>query len=391
MLSFPPMSLMVSALTLTVASALPGKSVSNDMFTFQLVAGVWQERAGGKNWGHDLLGQIEIGEPIFVKITLRNSGMPTPIGLAGPSLAEAPLDLLVTRDTKLRLKEWALAVSPKRANGIINVAPESWLSLEGSNTPGNDRHVSVILWFAPPVDQAAGSDAEEPGQIAGEAQVSKPVEQKYQLLFPKPGLSVVWVRFPRLYFPCGPADKPKWRWESGAAQAAVKATAATPRVQEFAEDIARVIGGNHVVPSQHRDVISKYRGQGDRVSCWADWLLVRSYLGDLEWRAALNAREPNSLKEFKSVEPIARRFLTEQKWIETPPWYDAKLFLAAEFASREPELAEVGVAEVLESYVGARAVWEVGREDKDDEVRPKRRSLTIKLLDREKDEGADKD
>lgn len=205
-----------------------------------------------------------------------------------------------------------------------------------------------------------------------------------RLLFDQPGLYPVLARVPRLLLPFGPKQQPQWTWRAANRQAWVQVHEPDPQTTAFANDVAAVICADHVIPPEHRPMLGKHAAQEHRVARWAEWLLLRSFVADPAWRAALAKRDPDALAAFKKHEPAARRFLAELKWIQTPPWYEANLFLAAEFAARgEEKLAEAGIADVLAEYVGARAAWEAGdpRRDRAAATRPARRTLTVTRVD----------
>lgn len=347
-------------------------------FSFAVHSGVWQEYAGGKSWGHVASASVEAGEPVFLQVSLVNSGATAKVGLDGAGLAGSSLEVLVTTDLDFRLPEWDPPHGSPEAAAEPDV-PASWLVVPSNDDRDggavvNYKSVSIVIWLI-----------EDDSELEDEQS-----DASLRLAFNEPGLHMIWTRLPRLFLPYGPRAMPIWRWYRGTGAAGVDVAVPDPEVKSFATDVAKVISVDLIVPPAGRPMLEAYAKRKERVGDWAQWLLLRSHTGDPKWRKAILKRDENALEVFRKLRPLAQRFVDEPKRMRTPPWYDAKLFLAAEFASREPELAEAGVAEVLESYAGARAVWEVGREDNEAEERPKRPSLTIKLLDREKHEGGDK-
>lgn len=343
-----------------VATVAGDSVVPGTEYSFGLHAGVWEASPNG-NWGHSALAYTQLGEPAFLRVALVTHGLPTKVGLDGPTFAESSLEVRVKRGGAFgwTWKDWewekAVAARPEDATP----KPAGMMDMPPGDMPRNNRSVSLVLWF----HDEAGEDG-DPDQAAGDGPPAAGGPRR--LLFDRPGLYPVLARVPRLLIPYGPGGKPEWMWRAANDEAAVQVGEPDPQVKAFAADVAAVIPADLVMPPAQRAMLEKHAAADPehRVARWAEWLLLRSYVADPAWRAGLAKRDPDALAAFAKHEPAARQFLAELKWIETPPWYEAKLFLAAGLAAESAahaKLAQPGVDEVIGEYVGARAVWDAGK------------------------------
>ena len=375
-------------------SVVPGSDYS---FHLQTLVGGQQRLVAGSavgEFGHGALAHVQVGEPAFLRVSLSNGGLTTQVGLDGATFAESSLEVMFKRGGAFRLRtdwDWDPKANPlvQRPEGA-SPRPAAMMGMPGRSPPGGSRvrtgrSVSLVLWFHPEAhenpDTAEGAAA-APAAPEGSGRAGTP----RRLLLDQPGLYPVLARVPHLLVPEGPRGKPQWSWRTAQREAFVQVHEPDLQVTALAADVAAVISADHVVPPEHRPMLEKHAVQEHRVARWAEWLLLRSFVADPAWRAALAEGDADALAAFKQHEPAARRFLAELKWRDTPPWYEAKLFLAAEFAARgEADLAETGLADVFAEYVGGRTAWEAGKPRAGDaepaSTRPARRTLTIRRVD----------
>ena len=312
--------------------ATPAKDIYiNEHGSFAVIADIWQ-------WTRSRQATVEQGEPVFIQSWLRYPDRPqSEVGLDGPTLAESSIEVLVgNTDPTPDGVEWAPArgLPPEASRGGLppglraDGTPKPVAMLR--RPPGREtrRHLILAVWFMPDDGDETRGPARKASGAAGDDG-----REARRLVFDRLGFQEIWVRFPRLLIPSGTVADTLWGWCAGTSpnSGGVVVREATPPVARFAADVAAVISTDLIVLPEHRAMLEKHAAAdpAHRVARWAEWLLLRSFVADPAWRAKLAERDPDALATFKKHEPAARRFLAEQHWTQTPPWYEAKLFIAA--------------------------------------------------------------